>query len=239
MDARVKSSVLSHRSDILDREYRLVESVHKAVGGNGCRTVDVGCGPYGLLGRMGDRLAALQVGSIGIDTDWKALASNPNVRHRICGSCYSLPLESRSVDLVMCRWVFEHLETPEVAMREFSRVLRPGGFLYIKTPNLWNYTMLVSWATPTLLHNLFFAATGQGNNIPTFYRANTRQKLRQLAASSGFAVRGLESCSSSFAYYSFNKELFLLMRSVSRAVSKVTDRMQQVLLCAMEKVREA
>lgn len=239
MDVRIKSEVLKQREKILDREYFLVEEAYNSLGGKAGTLVDVGCGAIGLLGRMENRLTALQADSIGIDTNAEDLARNPNIRHRICASCYALPLASNSVDFIVCRWMFEHLESPEKAMREFSRVLKTGGFLYIKTPNLWNYGMIVSWATPTIAHNLFRSAAGLRENTPTYYRANTKRKLAEMAADSGFAVRRIERISNSFMYYSFNKELFLTMRIFSRMAGKVTDRMQQILLCVMEKVQDA
>ncbi|HXP87600.1 MAG TPA: methyltransferase domain-containing protein [Bryobacteraceae bacterium] len=235
MDARIRNEVLKHRAEVLDREYALMEQVQKSLNGTCRRFVDIGCGPFGLLGRMGDRLANLKPNSIGIDLDRAALRNNENITHRICASCYSLPLESNSVDLIVCRWVFEHLEHPEQALKEFSRVLRKGGIVYVKTPNLWNYGMLISWATPTALHNAFLTATGFGENTPTFYRANTRRKLVELAANTGFKVRNLESRSGSYVYFAFNKELFLIMRSLSRLVSKATSATQLLLMCVLEK----
>jgi SAM-dependent methyltransferase len=235
MDVRIKDLVIKHREEVLEREYALLEGAQASSGRKCSRLVDVGCGPFGILGRKGDRLAGMRAGSIGIDLDMEALASNSNVTHRICASCYSLPLESESVDFIVCRWVFEHLETPQLAMSEFSRVLKPGGFLYVKTPNLYNYGMLLSRATPTAFHNLFLSATGLGENIPTFYRANTKRKLKELAASNGFAIRRLESASNSYMYYSFNKELFHTMRAVSKVVGMATDNLQQLLLCLMQK----
>jgi SAM-dependent methyltransferase len=235
MDARIKSEVLQHRAAVLDREFTLVEQAQKSLNGSCRRFVDIGCGPYGLLGRAGDRLASLKPNSIGIDLDQAALRENPNIAHRVCASCYSLPLESNSVDLIVCRWVFEHLEHPERALAEFSRVLRKGGVVYIKTPNLWNYGMLISWATPTVLHNAFLNATGFGDNTPTFYRANTKRKLAELAEKGGFKVRNLESRSGSYMYYAFNKELFLTMRGLSRLMRKATDSGQLLLMCVLEK----
>lgn len=235
MDVRIKSEVMTHRDKILDHEYRLLEEIEESLDRKP-RLVDIGCGSFGLLGRYGGRLAELQARSVGIDLDLAALTSNPNIAHRVCASCYSLPLACNSVDVIVCRWVLEHLEKPEAAMREFSRVLKKGGCLYVKTPNWWNYGMMLSWATPTVFHNLFLSATGLGENTPTFYRANTKRRLTELAAASGFTIRRLESCSNSFMYYSFNKELFTAMRTLSYVAGKVTDRMQQLLLCVMEKV---
>src|SRR5437899_11825119 len=121
-------------------------------------------------------------------------------------------------------------------MREFSRVLRKGGFLYVKTPNLLNYAMVISWLTPTAFHNVFRSGSGMRENIPTFYRANTSRTLRRLATKTGFAVRSLEHWPYSFMYYAFNKELFLITRTLSRLVRKITDRLELMMFCVLEKV---
>jgi SAM-dependent methyltransferase len=45
-----------------------------------------------------------------------------------------LPLADGSVDAVLCTQVLEHLEWPREAVREFHRVLKPGGVLYLTAP---------------------------------------------------------------------------------------------------------
>lgn len=236
MDVRIQDEVNQTWDGVFDYEYSIVEGIHQSLGNNGCRLVDIGCGSNGLLGRNRQRLVALQPRSLGIDMDEKALASNSAIAHRICASCYSLPLQSNSVDIIVCRWTFEHLETPELAMREFARVLKKGGALYIKTSNLWNYTMMVSRATPTVVHNLFLTATGQRKNTETFYRANTKRKLVKLATASGFAVRRLETYPYSYMYYSFHQKCFLTMRSISKLVGRITPNMHLMLCCVLEKL---
>lgn len=238
MDERIRGEVSRLREEALGYEYLIVEDLYKSLGNKCPKLVEIGCGSLGLLGRKGDRLAALQAHSVGIDVDLEGLAANQHVTHRICATCYSLPLQSNSVDVIVTRWMFEHLEIPEQALREFSRVLKSGGFLYIKTPNLWNYVMMVSRMTPTAVHNFLRSATG-GDNIPTFYRANTTTKLRELAAKSGFSVRRIESYSYSFMYYIFNKELFHVMRFLSKLMGKVTKGTHLMLCCVLEKVQEA
>jgi hypothetical protein len=37
-------------------------------------------------------------------------------------------------------------------------------------------------------------------------------------------------------YYAFNRELFLVMRALGRVIRKVTDRMEQMIFCVLEKV---
>lgn len=45
-----------------------------------------------------------------------------------------LPLDTGSVDVVLCTEVLEHVPEPIRAVREFARVLRPGGRLLITCP---------------------------------------------------------------------------------------------------------
>jgi len=235
MDARVREEVNKVWDEVLNYEYFLLEDIQTSVKSEPCILVDIGCGSKGILGRKGNRLAGLQAQSLGIDVDLEALARNPNIKRRACASCYSLPLSDNSVDIIVSRWVFEHLEAPERALGEFARVLKKGGCVYLKTPNLWNYSMILSWATPVGFHNRFARLSHKADNTPTFYRANTKRRLRELAASAGFVVRHLETYSYSYTYYSFNKELFLTMRGLSRLAGKIIPNLRQTLFCTLQK----
>ena len=58
-----------------------------------------------------------------------------------------LPFESNSVDLLLAADVLEHLDDDEAALREFMRVLRPGGHLMLTVPAfpvLWGPQDIVS-----------------------------------------------------------------------------------------------
>ena len=50
-----------------------------------------------------------------------------------------LPVESGSADAVACCEGIEHVENPWNALREFARVLRPGGRLVVSIPNTFDW----------------------------------------------------------------------------------------------------
>lgn len=45
-----------------------------------------------------------------------------------------IPVEDNNYDFVMCTEVFEHLPCPELALKELTRILKPGGKLLITAP---------------------------------------------------------------------------------------------------------
>lgn len=57
----------------------------------------------------------------------------------VVGDAHRLPYADGSVDGIECEAVLEHLESPQRAVEEFFRVLRPGGEVYAVTPFLQKY----------------------------------------------------------------------------------------------------
>lgn len=49
----------------------------------------------------------------------------------VSGDITRLPFAERSFDCITCGWVLEHLTDPTPALREFERVLQPGGSLLL------------------------------------------------------------------------------------------------------------
>ena len=56
-----------------------------------------------------------------------------------------LPFDDRSFDYVTCLEGLEHIENPQQAIREFSRVMRPGGHLIVSVPNILNVEERLKW----------------------------------------------------------------------------------------------
>lgn len=63
-----------------------------------------------------------------------------------------LSLADASLDLVVTEWVAEHLPDPQRTFDELSRVIKPGGHLCIRTPNLWHYSRVAALIIPDRLH---------------------------------------------------------------------------------------
>ena len=125
----------------------------------GSRILEVGCGAGNLL------LQATVARShpVALDLSMQALTF---VRSRleeakagkeapdgfICmqaiGEC--LPLQSNSFDCVILSEVIEHLEAPQISIREAARVLRPGGRLLITTPNYRSFWPIMEWTVDRL-----------------------------------------------------------------------------------------
>ena len=57
----------------------------------------------------------------------------------------ALPFDDRSFDYVTCLEGLEHIENPQQAIREFARVLRPGGKVIVSIPNILNIEERLKW----------------------------------------------------------------------------------------------
>jgi len=54
------------------------------------------------------------------------------------GTAYDIPAEDESFDSAICTAVLEHLEEPELALRECFRVLKKNGVAIYSVPFIWH-----------------------------------------------------------------------------------------------------
>ena len=94
-----------------------------------------------------------------------------------------LPYEDDRFDLVVPRYVFEHLDDPDRAVSELLRVTRPGGWICAITPNKWGYLALASRMVPNTLHARVLRFVQPGRKevdiFPTTYALNTPSSLKR------------------------------------------------------------
>jgi SAM-dependent methyltransferase len=111
----------------------------------------------------------------------------------------------RSIDVVLCSEVLEHVPHPHVAMREFARIVRPGGVLVVTVPFL------------ARLHE-----------EPHDYFRYTRHGLRLLFEEAGFDLEEVLETGSVFSFIGHQLSLALLgltwHRPGLRRVARVLNR---------------
>jgi ubiquinone/menaquinone biosynthesis C-methylase UbiE len=103
--------------------------------GTAGRILDAGCGTGGMLTWL-QRVPGAEI--VGIDVSSDALRFSQQRGHRavVQGSVMDLPFPDRMFDLVVSADVLQHLPDPPgdtAALAEACRVLRPGGYLYVRT----------------------------------------------------------------------------------------------------------
>jgi len=159
----------------------------------GARLLEIGCGAGNLL------LQATVAGSypVALDLSVQALTF---VRSRLeeaqsgsqapngfaCTQAVgeSLPFPENTFDCILLSEVIEHLEEPEISIREAVRVLCPGGRLLITTPNYRSFWPLMEWAVDRL--NMAPKMAGE-QHISRFHPSSLKKMLIQSGLSMEYA----------------------------------------------------
>jgi SAM-dependent methyltransferase len=116
-------------SGLLDDTFRRldIDIANRAV-------LDIGCG----RGYIGEIVRARGGRYTGLD-----LVPSRGGFALSIGDAAALPYRDAAFDAVFCIDAFEHIPDPVRAAHEMRRVLRPGGFVFLSTPNYGNVAGLV------------------------------------------------------------------------------------------------
>lgn len=121
----------------------------------GLTVLDCGCGPGSITLGIAARITPGKV--IGVDfaasqivrAQANALqAAIPNVEFQTA-DCYALPFDNQSFDRVFCHALMEHLADPVRVLKEFHRVLKPGGIVGVCSPD-WNGLLVAPSSSPLI-----------------------------------------------------------------------------------------
>jgi 2-polyprenyl-6-hydroxyphenyl methylase/3-demethylubiquinone-9 3-methyltransferase len=143
-----KFSDLAHRWWDPDSEFRPLHQINplrldwiQSYGPlKGKRVLDVGCGG----GILSDSMARKGAHVVGIDLAKKALrvaqihaleAQTPDVEYREVSAEALASAEPESFDAVTCMEMLEHVPDPASVVRACSRLVKPGGMVFISTIN--------------------------------------------------------------------------------------------------------
>ena len=155
----------------------------------GERMLDLGCG-FGRhafeAARRGAEVVALDAGQDeveGVVAMFNAMEFEGELDAHapaaaVQGDALHLPFADGSFDRVICSEVLEHIPDDLSAMRELSRVLRPGGTMAVTVPRFG--PELINWALSDEYHNV------PGGHIRIYRRSVLMSRL----ASVGLRVTG-------------------------------------------------
>jgi SAM-dependent methyltransferase len=145
----------------------------------GDRALDVGCGPGALTALLVERLGAGAVSAIDPSEPFVAAARArfPNVVVRQ-GFAEELPFADGSFDVTLAQLVVHFMADPVGALREMSRVTRPGGLV---AASVWDFggdraPISVFWRAvremdPSSSGESQLAGAGEGQLVELFTRA--------------------------------------------------------------------
>jgi SAM-dependent methyltransferase len=150
---------------------------------------------------------------VGCDVDPAVLRNRAVDRAELIGADGALPFTDGFFDMIVSRYVFEHITNPEVAAREMLRVVRPGGWICALTPNKWGYPAIGARLIANKDHaSVVTRAQPNGRAahdvFPTAYQLNTRHQIERHFGKSADVI--VQYASGPPSYYFGNGALFSL-----------------------------
>jgi len=112
------------------------------------RILEIACGRGGfsrLLASRGGAVCGADFSASAVKIAKERLLSYPSLAANVSytqADAQAMPFEDNSFDIVVSCETIEHVPDPRAALREMYRVARPGGALYLTTPNYFNFTGL-------------------------------------------------------------------------------------------------
>lgn len=175
-------------------EGRWLARLERALGGSvkGARLLNVGCGTGGF------NVAAERAGAAawGVDSSAEAIAIAARRMREgslLCAEGEALPFRDREFDVVYCVSTLEHVAVAGAAVSEMLRVLRPGGALYLHTPNRWacfESHYKVAWipGLPRWATRAYLAARGRPTAFLATLQLRTLSECRRMLTAAGARV---------------------------------------------------
>jgi ubiquinone/menaquinone biosynthesis C-methylase UbiE len=117
-----------------------------------------------------------------VDIDRSVLKNKSSHKNLIMKKNF-IPLKKNSIDIIICDWVFEHIENPTIFYAEINRVLKKGGVLCVRTPHKFSYVSIISDILEGSSFKDFLlkkTQPGKKEYFKSFYRLNTKNKINKI-----------------------------------------------------------
>ena len=167
------------------------------------RLLEVGCSTGELLIAAGETFAAT-----GIEADGaSSLVSLGRGLDCVSGTLADAEFMADRFDVAVLYHTIEHLPSPRSTLLELRRVVRPGGWLVLETPNIatfWYRVLGPRWRQFIPDHRFFF----------------TPQTIRRLCDETGFEIRELRSAGKAMSVRLFLSRIGRYHRPLGKALAR-------------------
>jgi SAM-dependent methyltransferase len=96
----------------------------------------------------------------------------------------NLPFGADAFDVIVSDMTFEHIDDTTLVSKELVRILRPGGFICVRTPNRFGYVRFMSGLLPSSIHIFALKYIQPGRKhydvFPAYYKMNSVNQIRRL-----------------------------------------------------------
>lgn len=164
--------------DAVNRGHRIADQIEKFTGPLATNCLDVGC----LDGGVSIAFATRGCKVVGIDLDKDCIRRARVLNKHFGTTCtfkkedvLNSTFENGQFDLVIANDVIEHVDSQKAFAKEISRLLGPGGILYITVPNRFSPAIIKS--DP---HFRVFGISLLPRKIARFYIERIRKKINPL-----------------------------------------------------------
>jgi SAM-dependent methyltransferase len=120
-------------STVSERDGRLQSIMSSLVRSDGKRILDAGCGKGRFAQSVAEQFPTAEIW--GVDVSPEMLRSVPNSIRTREASLLNLPFPDDHFDFVYCVEALEHAVHPQAALRELTRVTKPGGTVLVIDKN--------------------------------------------------------------------------------------------------------
>jgi 2-polyprenyl-3-methyl-5-hydroxy-6-metoxy-1,4-benzoquinol methylase len=186
------------------------------------KLLDVGCGAGALASRL--KKSGMDVWVVELSADFVRYPGL-HITERNLDAIESLPYPNDYFDyIVMCE-VIEHIRHPFFLIGELSRILKPGGKIYITTPNIHHIKSKVKF----LFHNDFYGFNEEQQTSPLSHLLSfSRRQLKLILNENGISPIDIKYSNSFWGRRVYLSEIFQNDRKIHHIRKYIVKNLQYI-----------